>query len=1398
MQRGYSLAGHLYMKNIGGALTLLRAKKKYYFAIDEISGKLLYFKDENDLIIKKDPVGELSLSKAVFTTVDNNPKAFVMHIAEKSIELEAENENSCRRWMETLVNRDFDDENMKAGKMSRASGAPFRRIDRTRSISLPMVDHISLMEKNNNTLNLNDVSRKEALRKYSSPISIDSPLALSVLEEKLNELNGKTESLKHRSTAQPAPINNTQYILDEWVTKWLQQQKFTEDESDFDSSTVSSNSVSVNDPMSTTENERNETCELEQLRRVSNEQKKRLEYLIQQNRRLTEEVVNLKLLTEDTPENQSALSAQNRFLNSEILRMNEKCLSMEKNIESLRDVNVSLKSELDMMKKEYVFALQSTIRIPLKENSAMDTMQVKLLGGDVHKYRICKLVAEIRAHEPSLPTLQSLLSGVYVDSFGFRISLPDEKMAIHYMATKINEYYENKSDSAILHRKMWKKFLEENEYIEITPESVSLCRNGIPNSLRSTVWNLLIHQTVADLKVHYGKYYYRNLCNTQEGEEDNAFSTGHQKQIHLDLLRTMPNNVHFMTASSKGVTQLLQVLRAFCLHNDSLGYCQGMNFLAATALLFVGPEEAFWFLIAVTERYFDKTYFDDNLAGAQADQEVLKELLEEYCPEIANHLASLDIELASITLNWFIALFFDAVPFSTLLRLWDCFMLEGPKVLFHFGLALLIHHKEEILAESDTIGIMRVVRAAGKLAFDINRLFKIAFEDLEKIPSHEHLRSKHKAYLEDLQERLNKRTKLRNYFNSTSSSIHSCDLSEMQISDVYVSEFSPDIAYAISGSQSRGEISRIKTQNGKATAKGLEIEFDCRIASFVLISENTAIVGLISGFIVALSVNEEPCAIQWEIKLPDVALKLLYNNKNLYAALANGTLTVLENICDKWPNSLEMYHLPIGYAPLADAAIYDETLIVASACKMIKLELCTLSAISTVYVACANAAMGTPMFEKVSCLSPSSCGVFLCTANSTLLQLWTDTKCTLLFDISKPSLSSANSDEESTVHISSLLALDDHIWLGTSDGYVMIYALEKSKDYPKDSAKYTLKTYPSGRRIAPKISATNIPVKTTCYIPTNAETQRADSEDRSVKEEMLKSRVSINIDRDTQQYSVSITSLESKQLSPERKESNSKMMLRRNSTKNGQTWNNGPVTRPRRSMQKGVSIDSAVSVFSSENASGADYVLTTHEHEMQQCSRNPPNCKMNKKFTRLSSTGSSYSMEYEDIFELYSDEERSRRKICIPRNSRPTCSSYSSMGQTSTSDSMHSKLKIRRKDLSFDDPLIVACSDRSTMLEANKECELSEIIPSLGLTLLMKLKVSDKPVRKIRAMGKSSSNSMLLTCAGTYNDEESLLLWNRDADSGLWINDPVIRLDCPNSPSLTTSTARNSVSFKLA
>ena len=71
-------------------------------------------------------------------------------------------------------------------------------------------------------------------------------------------------------------------------------------------------------------------------------------------------------------------------------------------------------------------------------------------------------------------------------------------------------------------------------------------------------------------------------------------------------------------------------------------------------------------LVAITERYFTPNYFDKWLTGARADQEVLKELIGRQLPTVHRHLHDLDVELATITLNWFLAMFFDAVPFQVL------------------------------------------------------------------------------------------------------------------------------------------------------------------------------------------------------------------------------------------------------------------------------------------------------------------------------------------------------------------------------------------------------------------------------------------------------------------------------------------------------------------------------------------------------------------------------------------------------------------------------------------------------------------------------------------------------------------------------------------------------------
>ena len=39
---------------------------------------------------------------------------------------------------------------------------------------------------------------------------------------------------------------------------------------------------------------------------------------------------------------------------------------------------------------------------------------------------------------------------------------------------------------------------------------------------------------------------------------------------------------------------LQDVLLAYCCHNPTIGYCQGMNFIVRLALLFMDTEDAFW------------------------------------------------------------------------------------------------------------------------------------------------------------------------------------------------------------------------------------------------------------------------------------------------------------------------------------------------------------------------------------------------------------------------------------------------------------------------------------------------------------------------------------------------------------------------------------------------------------------------------------------------------------------------------------------------------------------------------------------------------------------------------------------------------------------------------------
>merc|ERR1719195_2122205 len=206
------------------------------------------------------------------------------------------------------------------------------------------------------------------------------------------------------------------------------------------------------------------------------------------------------------------------------------------------------------------------------------------------------------------------------------------------------------------------------------------------------------------------------------------------KQIELDLLRTLPNNIYYENNHSKGVPKLRRVLLAYSLHNPELEYCQGFNRIAAMALLFLDEEEAFWCLLYILEVLLPETYYKKQMVGAQVDQSVLKELLCEKLPKLAIHFECHGVDPALFSLTWFLCLFLEYLPVNTYLHIWDAFLFEGSKVLFRYALAILKSVEEKLLRQTDYMSLFSTFKTEVESLADVKELTKIAFHNLNPFP----------------------------------------------------------------------------------------------------------------------------------------------------------------------------------------------------------------------------------------------------------------------------------------------------------------------------------------------------------------------------------------------------------------------------------------------------------------------------------------------------------------------------------------------------------------------------------------------------------------------------------------------------------------------------------------
>ncbi|KAL0049768.1 hypothetical protein WJX82_009626 [Trebouxia sp. C0006] len=194
-------------------------------------------------------------------------------------------------------------------------------------------------------------------------------------------------------------------------------------------------------------------------------------------------------------------------------------------------------------------------------------------------------------------------------------------------------------------------------------------------------------------------------------------------QIEKDLHRTFPGHP---VMDGTGRSALRRILAAYARRNPSVGYCQGMNFIAGCLLLFMDEEDTFWCLAIIVEELLPG-YYSMAMVEPQVDQLVFKELVDVRFPRLSGHLEGHGVNVSSVSTNWFLCIFVNSLPLESCLRVWDIFFLECcSSVLFRVALALVDIYSQALVATTDSVDAFSLLQNMAPMSYDSSRLIDVA------------------------------------------------------------------------------------------------------------------------------------------------------------------------------------------------------------------------------------------------------------------------------------------------------------------------------------------------------------------------------------------------------------------------------------------------------------------------------------------------------------------------------------------------------------------------------------------------------------------------------------------------------------------------------------------------
>ncbi|XP_068870394.1 TBC1 domain family member 1 isoform X4 [Aphelocoma coerulescens] len=256
---------------------------------------------------------------------------------------------------------------------------------------------------------------------------------------------------------------------------------------------------------------------------------------------------------------------------------------------------------------------------------------------------------------------------------------------------------------------IWEKMLNTpgRSKIKFDVEKIhSAVGQGVPRHHRGEIWKFLAEQ-----------YHLKHQFPSKQQPKDTPYKellkqlTSQQHAILIDLGRTFPTHPYFSAQLGAGQLSLYNILKAYSLLDQEVGYCQGLSFVAGVLLLHMSEEDAFKMLKFLMFDMGLRKQYRPDMTILQIQMYQLSRLLHDYHRDLYNHLEEHEIGPSLYAAPWFLTMFASQFPLGFVSRVFDMLFLQGSEAIFKVALSLLGSHKPLILQHENLETIVDFIKS---------------------------------------------------------------------------------------------------------------------------------------------------------------------------------------------------------------------------------------------------------------------------------------------------------------------------------------------------------------------------------------------------------------------------------------------------------------------------------------------------------------------------------------------------------------------------------------------------------------------------------------------------------------------------------------------------------------